>query len=139
MEFFRRNRRLVSWLACMAIMLNALAPAISHAVESLHDKSAPWEQICSVSGTKFVPLDFGSLTNKQAADSKNGGGTKPMAPMQHCPYCLAHAGSIAILTDHGFVLTQAGSSYSLPELFYQSPRTLFVWAASSPRAPPSFS
>jgi hypothetical protein len=137
MELFRRNRQLISWLACMAIVLNALAPAVSHAMAKIQGDSAPWEQICSVSGIKFVPMAFGPSTSTQQADQK-GDNTQPMS-MQHFPYCLVHAGSIAVLTEYGFDLYQADLSYSLPELFYQSPRPLFVWAASSPRAPPTFS
>jgi len=139
MELFRQNRRLISWLACMAILLNALAPAISHAMASTQNESVLWAEICSVAGNKFVPVDFGQPASNQPADSKNRGDTQPMSSMQHCPYCLPHAGSVGVITGFSFELTQIDLSYSLPELFYQSPRTLFVWAASSPRAPPFFS
>jgi DUF2946 family protein len=134
MGLFRRNRFLVSWLACMAIVLNALAPAISHAMASVQGQPAPWTEICSVSGTKFAPLDF-----NLAVDGKKDRDTQPMSSMQHCPYCLTHAGSVGMLTDIGFELAKHDLSYSLPELFYQSPHPLFVWAASSPRAPPLLS
>jgi hypothetical protein len=140
MELFRRNRRLISWLASMAIVLNALAPAVSHAMASIQGQSAPWMEICSVSGTKFVPMAF-DLSPSHAtdqADSSKTGDSQPMS-MQHCPYCLAQAGNMAVLTDYGFELAQTDLSYSLPALFYQSHHPLFVWAASSPRAPPSIS
>jgi hypothetical protein len=137
MELFRRNRRLISWLASMAIVLNALAPAISHAMASIQDQAAPWAEICSVSGTKFAPLAFDQVGSHEAGN-KNGSDADPSA-MQHCPYCVVHAGSLAVLTDYGFELAKTDLSYSLPELFYHAPRTLFVWAASSPRAPPFFS
>jgi hypothetical protein len=106
---------------------------------SIQDQSTPWMEICSVSGTKFVPLTFDQSIRHATdhADSKTGD-SQPM-PMQHCPYCVVHAGSIAVLTDYGFEITRTDLSYSLPELFYQSHHPLFAWAASSPRAPPAIS
>jgi len=129
MQFFRQNRRLIAWLASLAIVLNALAPALSHAMDSGHGDSLLIE-ICSAAGNKSpisIPLD-----SEKPAD------TQPDS-MQHCPYCLTHAGSFALMADVQPLITNPDLSYSLPELFYHAPRPLYAWAASNPRAPPHLS
>jgi hypothetical protein len=129
MGYFRQNRHRIAWLACIAILLNALMPTISHAMASSQDQSGFWTSVCSASGTKFIPAPFSKPTDKNS-DSK------PMS-MVHCPYCLAHAGSVALLPATTLLLAPASLSYALPRLFYLSPSPLFAWASANPRAPPT--
>ena len=131
MSVFNQNRRFIAWFACVAILLNSLAPAISHAMASMQGKDAPWTEICTTSGTKFIPLELGL---KRSQDQQ----PQPMA-MEHCAYCLTHAGSFAVFTDVELALPHAATTHTYPKLFYQSPAPLFVWAAASPRAPPAHS
>lgn len=128
MTLFRQNRRFIAWFACLAILLNSLAPAISHAMASVQGKDAPWTQICSTSGNKFIPLDLGLQGNDRQP--------QPMA-MEHCAYCLTHAGSFAVFTDVPLQFDAASLVYTYPALFYHSPYPLFTWAPASPRAPPA--
>lgn len=130
MTFFRKNRRFVAWLACLAMVLSSLAPAISHAMASGQGSTSLLMEICSAAGNKSVivtQLDFEKPSDNQ--DSKT-------APMQHCPYCLTHAGSVGVISDAQLSIALPDASYSVPELFYHSPYPLFAWAASNPRAPP---
>lgn len=116
----------------MAILLNSLAPAISHAMASLQGKDAPWAQICSTSGTKYIPLDLGAVQpdgNKQPQSSA----------MEHCAYCISHAGSFAVFSDVPLYIAPARLTHVYPALFYRAPSPLFIWAAASPRAPPVLS
>lgn len=127
MQFFRQNRRLIAWLASLAIVLNLLAPAISHAMTANDDVLLM--EVCSAAGNKSaiaIPLNTG-----QPADS-----TDSQNAMQHCPYCLTHAGSFALMADAQPLFLDKNLSYSLPKLFYHAPRPLFAWAANNPRAPP---
>lgn len=135
MHPYRQNRRIIAWLACLAVLLNSLAPAMSHALAAAHGKAIPWAQICSTSGIKFIPLAFYQTTN---TDKEQNDDSNPMA-MDHCAYCLSHAGSFAITTDVKLALTPINLSYFLPYLFYHAPRPLFTWASSNPRAPPTIS
>jgi hypothetical protein len=132
MTTFRQNRRIIAWLACIAILLNTLSPEISHAIAAAQGKAAPWEQICSTSGSKFIPLDL---------DSKNenpGQNTTPMA-MEHCAYCVSHAASYMLPPVAGLQFSIIIPHLFFPPLFYRASRPLFAWAASSPRGPPAFS
>jgi hypothetical protein len=133
MIFFRRNRRFLAWLASVAIVFSALAPAISHAMSAGQDNGS-WQEICSATGNKWilVTADMDIKSPVKNTDSKP-------ASMQHCPYCITHAGSFALVADIQPAVINPDVSYSLPELFYHSPRPLFAWAASSPRAPPASS
>lgn len=127
MTRFRQNRRFIAWLACLAILLNTLAPAISHAMASAKGEQTPWAQICSTSGARFIPLDLNTDAPPQDR--------QPMA-MDHCAYCLTHAGSFAIFTALPLPLVTGTLAYDHPPRFYQSPRRQFVWTTASPRAPP---
>jgi hypothetical protein len=132
MAFFTQNRRFIAWFACLAILLNALAPAVSHAMAPKKVGSLLLE-VCSATGNKSaiaIQLDFEETGSSQ--DSQT-------APMQHCPYCLAHAGNLAVLHDTQPLLLIPTLSHALPELFYHAPSPLFAWAASQPRAPPTLS
>lgn len=130
MTLFRQNRRITAWFACLTILLNALAPAISHAMAAMEDDQTPWAQICSANGARFIPLDLNTDTPQQDR--------QPMA-MDHCAYCLTHAGSFAVFSDVPLPVVSADFGLDYPTRFYQSPSRLFVWATASPRAPPVLS
>jgi len=137
MEFFRQNRgvlsqRFIAWLSCFAILLGSLAPAISHAIANIKGQPAPWSEICSTSGNKFVPFDISlAASNKESNDNDS----QPMK-MEHCAYCTMHAPTFALNDQRLLALQPANLSYSLPKLFYQAPYPLFAWASANPRAPP---
>lgn len=129
---FRLNRRIITWLACIAILLNTLAPAISHALAAVQGNTAPWEQICSTSGSKFIQLD---LDAKSKSPNQN---TMPMA-MEQCAYCISHAASYALLTAIDLQFGAIIPRHFFPALYYRAPRPLFIWATSNPRGPPPLS
>lgn len=131
MRVFFQNRKLIALMACAAILLNSLAPAISHAMAKVQGKDAPWAQICSTSGTKYIPLDLGN-------SSPDSDVPQSMA-MEHCAFCLSHAGSFAIFTAIPSPITSVKLHHDYPPLFYHSPSKSFVWAPSNPRGPPTFS
>lgn len=125
------------WIACFAILMNALAPAISHAVNG---KPRTWE-ICLNDGTRVTgvgDLDYATfvaVTDRSKAQSP----ARPMAQMdmEDCSYCLPHAGWFGLPpTDLALPLPLDGATMR-PTLFYQSPQPLPVWSASNPRGPPA--
>lgn len=129
MSMCRQNRRFIAWFACLAILLNSLMPAVSHAMASGQGDSLLLE-VCSAAGNKTaiaIQLEFEQSNSSQDTQT---------ASMQHCPYCLAQADNATMLHDTQPLVLIPNLSYSLPELFYHAPRPLFAWAASQPRAPP---
>ena len=122
---------LTAWIACLAILLSALAPSISHAL-STGSRSSGWLEICSVNKTsKFVKI--ADDLNPAAPHDKNLHTT-------HCPFCSTHTGSMDLPPTAIRVLPAAIVTQILvPPLYYQSSRPLFVWAGAQSRAPPTAS
>ena len=128
MGYFRQNLRVLVWLASVAILLNALMPTIAHAIAASQGGPVFWGAICSASGTKFAPVPFG-----QPADNKSDS----KAAMVHCPYCLAHAGSVALPSQQVQLSLTVALAHVMPRLFYLAPYPLHAWVTAHPRAPPS--
>ena len=122
------------WIACFAILMNALAPAISHAVNG---KPRTWE-ICLNDGTRVTGI--GELDAATFAAVTDRSKAQPMAKMdmKDCAYCLTHAGSFGLPPSGLALPLPLGGAALRPTLFYQSPQPLSVWSASNPRGPPAF-
>ncbi|MET3135882.1 hypothetical protein AAKU61_000220 [Undibacterium sp. GrIS 1.2] len=127
-----KRSRLPLWIALFAILLNALAPSISHALYARNGASDLFE-ICTVSGTQFVSID--SAKNGASVQIKS---SKPATPqlLEHCPFCMTHAGSFALPSTPPVAPFVIGRHDHFPALFYHSPSPLFSWSAANPRAPP---
>lgn len=129
------------WLACLAILLNALAPSISHAVAFAKGKPRVWE-ICLNDGTRITGTGeltaetFRALTDR----SKPSKPAPSMAmDMEDCAYCLPHAGSTGLPPSDAMPALAAAGPGLRPLLFYQSPAPLAIWSTSNPRGPPAHS
>jgi len=141
-----RRRLLQVWIACFAILLNALAPAVSHAL-ALADggHAGPGWEICMNDGTRLSgrgTLDestFRALTDRSrpAPASSSNTPADTALPMTDCGYCLAHAGSLGLPPPALAPLPFAVSTVERPFLFYHAPRPLQVWVAAHPRGPPA--
>jgi hypothetical protein len=129
MPISRLLRVVISWIACTAMLMGALAPAISHA--ALRDVPAGWVEICSVTGAKFVRAVEGGTRSQEPVES-------PVShAMQHCPYCALHAPLTGLPPAQPAGLRLLALGFEQPALFLQSPRPLFAWASAQPRAPPA--
>ncbi len=76
------HRSFVHWIACFAILLNALAPSVSQAVAWATGEPTGWTQICSLAGSRWVPV--------------TGDADLPAPPAgagEQCPFCAVHPGS----------------------------------------------
>ncbi|MFZ6653734.1 DUF2946 domain-containing protein [Undibacterium sp. TJN19] len=134
MEKILKRMKLHVWLACLAILFNALAPSLSHALAMADNKSG-WQEICSTTGSKFVATDQGKLISKTTKTPAD----KVTHHLQHCPYCSSHAASFILPATDSMRFAIAGGQAVYPSLFYQSPSPLFSWSRANPRAPPQFS
>jgi hypothetical protein len=119
-----RHRKLVHWLAAIAIATSALAPALSQAVSIAKGGNGFAMEICSVDGSKMQI----SVQADEQADKVNS--------TQSCPYCVTHFSvTPAFNTNLSF---QAPQTFAmLPQLFYQSPKPLTVWVTPPSAAPPA--
>lgn len=112
--------RMHVWIAIFAVLMNALAPSISHAMAWSSGAPSAWD-ICRADG-------------KPAATQK-----QPAAGMDHCGYCLPHAGSYAIAPGAAAGVVLPGGHALRPFLFYHAPRPLLALSAAPPRGPPALS
>ncbi|QAU34999.1 DUF2946 domain-containing protein [Janthinobacterium sp. 17J80-10] len=124
----RFTRRITAAFACLAILMAALAPSISHALSDSGKSRFLWSEICSSAGLKLIKLDLGP------ASPTHG---EPASAFDHCPFCQTHGGMPALPSSVAFVLPAYQGSFPFPSLFYQAPRPLFVWASPQSRAPPA--
>lgn len=124
----RLTRRITAALACLAILMAALAPSISHALSDAGKPRSLWAEICSSAGLKLVKVDLGSELPAHG---------EPASAFDHCPFCQTHGGMPALPSSVSFVVPASLGSFSFPPLYYQAPRTLFVWASPQSRAPPA--
>lgn len=127
MHAARSLRRLTSWIAALAILMGALAPALSHALASAGGKH--WVEICTTQGSEWIQT--GEDGTERLPATAHG--------LEHCPYCTLHAPTLGVPPANGLVQAPARLGHGVPLAFLSAPRTLHAWVSAQPRAPPLFS
>lgn len=112
----------------MAILLNALAPSLSHALGS-YERDLGWDQICSASGSHAASFTTLDSTSDNSSDQASA--------VPHCPFCAPQAGHVALPAPSVSLALPNLTAVFLPPLFYQAHRPLFAWSAANPRGPPA--
>lgn len=133
----RFRRRLYAWFAIFAMMVSALAPTLSRAMGP--DEGGRYLiEVCSASGSSIVelPAAEAAFYRDHGVIADSSGGPQD-ASFEPCPCCCPHAGGVALPPATSPVLRIPEGGALLPRLFLVSPRPLFVWAPSHPRAPPA--
>lgn len=135
-----KPRRLTIWIACFAILLNALAPSISYAMFAMAAPSGTPSllmEVCTANGMQLftVPAEKTSDATLNSLNS-DGDPKKNLAASGHCPFCLTHAGTFALLPTGAIHFATSTKHGLMPPLYYQSPQPLFSWTVAHSRAPP---
>lgn len=128
-------RALHIWIACLAILMNALAPSISHAVAFMQGQPARWE-VCRGTPRAAAGGDMVQAILADGADKRQVP-HKAMFSMDDCGYCTPHAGSYGLPPTPVSGLGLFSTHSIQPFLFYRSPAPLTAWSASRPRGPPA--
>jgi hypothetical protein len=128
MHNFAARQMVTVWIALLAVLFGALAPALSHALPAAGDQTGQ-VQVCTMAGMKTISVG-------------QAGPAKPGTPvdghfLKHCPYCAAHDGTPFPPSGARPVLLPPAAPATFPALFYRAPGPLFVWSAAHPRAPPA--
>jgi hypothetical protein len=130
MHKFVRQHVAWIWIAALAVLFSALAPAISHALAAssrpavLADEEV---QVCTMEGMKTVAVDAPS----RKFDPHRSGHF-----LEHCPYCALHANPALPPASAPLALAAPLAGAADAPLFHQSVFPLFAWTPSSPRGPP---
>jgi hypothetical protein len=126
-----RKRARIAWIACLAILFNALAPLVSHAMEAAAPAPVVMAmEVCTAMGMETMPV---SLAAAEPDRSASGALHKNM---NHCGYCVAHAAAHGLPPPMQAGFTPNIGRDAWPPLYYHSPRLLFPWSLAQPRAPP---
>lgn len=132
MERNLRRQQQYAWVACFAIMLNLLAPSISHALAASQGQALLVE-VCGASGVKWMavgaPAGPGSDAGPVSADAD------PLH-LKHCQFCLNHAGAYAMPATHA-IHFMAAARPPAPAPHYPAPSPRLPWSLASARAPPA--
>lgn len=126
MQLSRATRTLASWVAILAVLMAALAPAVSHALGTRSASS--WVEICTAQGATWV----------QPAALADDDSSAPAAAhtLDHCPYCSIHADTIGVPPASSGHLPDTALAHAPPAAFLAAPRTLHAWRSAQPRGPP---
>lgn len=121
---FIKHRKLVHWIAALAILLGALAPALSQALSLASNGKGFVVEICTANGAKMTQV----IGDDESLSSAAMG--------SHCPYCVVQPiyllPSISTLE---FIAPQSDVTQSLST--YQAPQILSAWVRIPSRAPPT--
>ena len=121
---FIKHRKLIHWIAALAILLSALAPAVSQALSLANSGQGFVVEICTTSGSKMTQV----IGDDETSSSPTMG--------SHCPYCvvqpiylLPSISAFEFVAPQGYI-AQSSSSY-------QAPQILSAWVRLPSRAPPT--
>lgn len=109
------------WIAILALLFSAIAPAVSHAMSAA--SGVPGLEMCTIDGVKPPPA-------KSLSDAI-------LHAFEHCPYCAAHATPPALPPPSAWHFPLQRAQPIFPALYYYSPSPLFAWSTANPRAPPA--
>ncbi len=131
MSFSLVRRRVYCWIACFAILLNALAPAVSQAVAASQGQTG-WTQICSLAGLRWVQVD-------EFANSQEDGDSGQTDQASQCPFCGLHAGSFIALPPVFGAIAVPVAHHGAPISVVPDAQPFRPWTVAHPRAPPALS
>jgi hypothetical protein len=114
------------WLALFAVLLNALAPTVSHALAA--SRPAIPVDVCGADGG----APFAAAAALLMQDERHAS----MGVPDDCGYCLVHAGSHGLPPPVHAPLVLVDGAEPRPFLFHHAPRPLAAWLAAVPRGPP---
>ena len=121
---FIKHRKFIHWIAALAILLGALAPAVSQALSLVSNGQGFVVEICSTSGSTMTQV---------IGDDESSSST---AMGSHCPYCVVQ--SIYLFPGISAFEFSAPQAYvAQAQATYQAPQILSAWVTLPSRAPPT--
>lgn len=122
---------LATWLACVAMLMAALAPSITRALEAGHAAPTLWTTLCSASGSRLVAIDVGTSDDGSQGQRNDGHAAS-------CGYCLL-AQVLAPPPAEATVGRLPAPAEAAPSLAEHSFTPRFAWTVAYSRGPPAVS
>ena len=120
-------RHFIHWIVALAILMSALAPAVSQALSISKGDQGFAVEICSANGQKITQ------TIKQAIEDET---TSLPSMGEHCPYCIVQATYLLPTVVSPVFVSPFAYLGNLVEVI-QTHRVLVAWLTHPSRAPPS--
>jgi len=121
---FIKHRKLIHWIAALAILMGALAPAVSQALSLTNNGQGFVVEICSSNGSKMTQVIGDDETSSLPAMGS------------HCPYCVVQP--IYLLPGiSAFEFAAPQGHVAQSSSPYQAPQILSAWVRLPSRAPPT--
>lgn len=121
LQSLRLRRRFSVWLAIAAMLLGALAPAVSQAVRAADPLA--WAEVCSASSKT------GPAGQQSPADSA-------AHLFEHCPYCSLHQPVLGLPPAPTALQLPLAMAEALPSLYLSGPRGQHNWTLRARAARP---
>jgi hypothetical protein len=121
---FLKWKVLHAWIACLAVLFGALAPAFGQVVFTSQPETVPIE-LCTSAGMKQMAGDV---------DSKPGSHADAFV---HCGYCVMQAHMPALEPPSGTIAFFSEPEQFFPPLFEAASRPTLPWTVARSRAPPA--
>ena len=119
-----KHRKLIHWIAALAILVSALAPAVSQALSLASNGQGFVVEICTTNGTKMTQV----IGDEEPAPTVGMNG--------QCPYCVIQP--LYFLPEvHVYEFVAPQSYGALDARAYQAPTLSSSWLILPTRAPPS--
>ena len=122
-------RRRITWIAALAVLAMALAPAISQWLLAQRSPGLAWVAVCASTGTRWVAVDESARDSQHPASGQHD--------QSHCPACHLQANGLGLPPQPLNIQVLPAEPEGLPFLFLHAPRTLAAWSPSIARAPPA--
>jgi hypothetical protein len=123
------RRRQFGWIACLAVLLNALAPGVSHALAARGGDRVAWSPVCTVAGVRWVLAGDERRVDHRSSDAFDAG-------TEHCPFCATHAGSFGLAPVALKLFVPTAATYARPALHRCPAPHPHAALHARPRAPP---
>jgi hypothetical protein len=120
----RRGRRLIAWIACLAILAAGFMPSLTYAL--------------AAQGSAHVAVQHEEheFCGDEAAPGTTHAPAHQLHHGAHCPFCLLHLDAAAPPPCAAGVVPAAALPRLLPPAFLHARLSSAVWLAAQPRAPP---
>ncbi|HBO0525156.1 MULTISPECIES: DUF2946 domain-containing protein [Pseudomonadota] len=117
--------RIVAWIACLAILLGSLAPALGLPGHAAHHGS--WYELCHDGGLAMVFMADGDCSQSPESHGDHAS--------HHCPLCCGHSAGWALLPASPEIPAAPQQSPCFASLSFVA-YTPHVWLGAQPRGPP---
>lgn len=117
-----------AWIALLAMLMAAVAPALSQLLQ--RGTTTSWVEVCRAGGgTAWV-----AVAELQTEQTPSKG--QPHL-LDHCPYCSLQAHALPSVPATPVVASAPLPAFREPAAFLHAPHTAHAWRPAQSRAPPS--